>query len=64
MKRGRGKDSQVNLINQMKNFHIAGKIPPFLRQLQLAHLCSVLLMYYRKDRDADNFRWRLLHDDV
>ena len=25
---GRGDGSQVNLINRMKNFHIAGKIPP------------------------------------
>ena len=25
---GRGNGSQVNLINRMKNFHIAGKIPP------------------------------------
>ena len=28
MKCGRGDGSQVNLINRMKNFHIAGKIPP------------------------------------
>jgi len=28
LKRLRGKGSPVNLINQMKNFHIAGKIPP------------------------------------
>ena len=28
LKCGSGNGSQVNLINRMKNFHIAGKIPP------------------------------------
>ena len=28
LKWGRDDGSQVNLINRMKNFHIAGKIPP------------------------------------
>ena len=28
LKCGRGDGSQVNLINRMRNFHIAGKIPP------------------------------------
>ena len=36
MKCGRGDGSQVNLINRMKNFHIAGKIPPdYYTALQL-----------------------------
>ena len=59
MKRGRGKDSQVNLINQMKNFHSAGKIPPdhyiALQQIQNAtgqtqsrFLREAIVLYLKK----------------